>query len=77
LSQLVEQLQTALDSRVTIEQAKGMLAERLGIEVDEAFSLLRSHARSHGERLTEVAHKFLDGTADPMKSRPHGTSAHA
>jgi GAF domain-containing protein len=77
LSQLVEQLQTALDSRVTIEQAKGMLAERLGIEVDEAFSLLRSHARSHGERLTEVAHKFLDGAVDPMESRPHGITAHA
>ena len=71
LSQLVEQLQTALDSRVIIEQAKGMLAERGGIEVDEAFSLLRSHARSHGERLTDVAHKFLDGTVDPMQSRPH------
>ena len=75
LSQLVEQLQTALNSRVTIEQAKGMLAERLGIEVDEAFSLLRTYARSQGERLTEVAQRFLDGTVDPMKVRSHGTSA--
>src|SRR3954452_2124360 len=77
LSQLVEQLQTALNSRVPIEQAKGMLAERVGIEVDEAFSQLRSYARSHGERLTEVARRFLAGTVDPMKVRSHGTSAHA
>ena len=76
LSQLVEQLQTALDSRVIIEQAKGMLAERGGVEVDEAFSLLRSHARNHGERLTEVARKFLDGTVDPMKSRPQSSGRH-
>jgi GAF domain-containing protein len=68
LSQLVEQLQTALKRRVTIEQAKGMLAQRLGIDTDEAFSRLRRHARSHGERLTEVAQKFLNGTIDPMKS---------
>jgi AmiR/NasT family two-component response regulator len=66
-----------LDSRVTIERAKGMLAKRGGIEVGEAFSLLRSHARSHGERLTEVAHKFLDGTVGPTEFRLYGTSAHA
>jgi GAF domain-containing protein len=64
LSQLVEQLQTALSSRVTIEQAKGMLAERLGIATDEAFSRLRQYARSHGERLTGVAQKILDGSLD-------------
>jgi GAF domain-containing protein len=68
LSQLVEQLQKALTSRVTIEQAKGKLAERLGVGTDEAFTRLRRHARSHREPLTEVAQKFLDGTIDPMKS---------
>jgi GAF domain-containing protein len=65
LSQLVEQLQTALTSRVTIEQAKGMLAERLGIDTDDAFSRLRRYARSHNERLTGVAQKVLDGSIDP------------
>jgi transcriptional regulator with GAF, ATPase, and Fis domain len=65
LSKLVEQLQTALNSRVTIEQAKGMLAERLGIGTDEAFSRLRGYARSHNARLTGVAQKVLDGSLDP------------
>jgi hypothetical protein len=45
------QLQTALESRVAIEQAKGMLAERLGVTVDEAFELLRSAARKNGTKL--------------------------
>jgi AmiR/NasT family two-component response regulator len=64
----VEQLQRTLNSRVTIEQATGMLAERLGIGADEAFSRLRRYARSHNERLTEVAQKFLNGTIDPGES---------
>lgn len=62
LTQLVEQLRTALNSRVTIEQAKGMLAGRLGIDTDEAFTQLRQYARNHGERLTTVAQKVLDGS---------------
>ncbi|WP_326566572.1 GAF and ANTAR domain-containing protein [Amycolatopsis rhabdoformis] len=52
---LVEQLQTALNSRVVIEQAKGFLAERLGVETDEAFGVLRRFARSRGRKLSEVA----------------------
>jgi AmiR/NasT family two-component response regulator len=54
-SRLAEQLQQALDSRVVIEQAKGMLAERHGVEVTEAFDRLRSHARGRGLRLRDVA----------------------
>jgi transcriptional regulator with GAF, ATPase, and Fis domain len=52
---LSAQLQQALNSRVTIEQAKGVLAERRGITVDEAFEVLRSHARSHNLRLSDLA----------------------
>ncbi len=56
-----EQLSHALNSRVVIEQAKGMLSERLGIDMDEAFGELRKHARSHNLRLVAVAQDVLDG----------------
>jgi len=50
-----EQLQAALDSRVVIEQAKGVLAGERNISVAAAFELLRSHARSHNASLHSVA----------------------
>jgi GAF domain-containing protein len=56
-----EQLSHALNSRVIIEQAKGMLSERMGIDVDQAFGQLRSHARNHNRRLVDVAQDVLDG----------------
>lgn len=59
---LTEQLQTALNTRVLIEQAKGVLAERLQIDVDEAFTLLRHSARSQNRRLSELAQAIVDGT---------------
>jgi transcriptional regulator with GAF, ATPase, and Fis domain len=59
---LNEQLQAALDSRVIIEQAKGKLAGRLGIDTDQAFSLLRDFARSRNLRLSDLARAFVDGT---------------
>jgi hypothetical protein len=59
---LTEQLQTALNTRVLIEQAKGMVAERLNIEVAEAFNVLRSAARRDNRRLSDLAQAIVDGS---------------
>ncbi|MDF2966317.1 MAG: hypothetical protein K0Q93_95 [Nocardioidaceae bacterium] len=56
---LAEQLQTALNSRIVVEQAKGALAQMHGVSVDDAFDLLRSHARSTGTRLSDVARRVV------------------
>ena len=60
---LTEQLQGALNSRIVIEQAKGMLAGIHGIDLDQAFSLLRGYARSHNRRLVDVAHAVISDPA--------------
>ena len=57
--QLAEQLQTALDSRVVIEQAKGMVAAAEGITVDEAFARLRRYARDRNLVLRAVAQQVV------------------
>ena len=59
-----EQLQGALDSRVVIEQAKGILAERLDCPVQDAFALLRRHARSNRMKLTDLSAQIIGGPAD-------------
>ena len=59
---LSEQLQRALTARVQIEQAKGVVAERAGIEVDAAFGWLRRYARSNNLRAADVARAVLDRT---------------
>jgi GAF domain-containing protein len=56
---LTEQLQGALSSRVTIEQAKGALSRAQGMTVDEAFESMRQRARSSHRRLTDVAAEVL------------------
>jgi transcriptional regulator with GAF, ATPase, and Fis domain len=63
--QLARQLQEALSSRVIIEQAKGVLAERRGMHVDEAFRVLRMYARSKGERLSDLARRVVLREIDP------------
>ena len=50
-----EQLQVALDSRIVIEQAKGVLAERLQVSIEDAFTTLRGYARVNNLKLAEVA----------------------
>ena len=62
---LATQLGNALETRVAIEQAKGMLAERLGISVDKSFLLLREHSRNKNLRLTEVALAVTTGRLLP------------
>jgi GAF domain-containing protein len=59
------QLQRALESRIAIEQAKGVLAERHDLELGVAFARMRSHARNTGQTLTVVARAVLAGSADP------------
>jgi transcriptional regulator with GAF, ATPase, and Fis domain len=59
---VTEQLQAALNSRILIEQAKGLLAERLHINVAEAFTLLRASARANNRRLSDLAHGIVDGS---------------
>jgi GAF domain-containing protein len=61
---LNEQLSTALTSRVVIEQAKGVISERAGIDLAEAFARLRAYARNGNHRLTDVARAAIDGTLD-------------
>jgi GAF domain-containing protein len=69
---LNEQLSAALTSRVVIEQAKGVISERVGTDLAEAFTRLRAYARNHNLRLTDVAQAAVDGTLDPSAwaSRP-------
>jgi hypothetical protein len=65
-STVIPQLRSALIQRVIVEQAKGFLRERFDISVDEAFTLLRRYAHSHGDHLTDVARQLM---AEPS-SRP-------
>jgi AmiR/NasT family two-component response regulator len=60
------QLCNALTSRIVIEQAVGVIAERAGQSSAESFSRLRRYARSNQLRLTDVAQSAVDGTLDPL-----------
>jgi GAF domain-containing protein len=63
---VTEQLQLALNSRIVVEQAKGAVARTFGISVDEAFELLRHHARTTRSRLTDVAHQVVESPDGPQ-----------
>jgi PAS domain S-box-containing protein len=60
--QLAEQLQQALDRRVLIEQAKGMLMAHMGMDADGAFALIRRQARSSGRKVADVAGEIIAGS---------------
>jgi GAF domain-containing protein len=60
-----EQLSYALHSRITIEQAKGHLSERLGLESEESFRLLRDYSQNHNVRLKVVAQGVVTGDLKP------------
>jgi len=64
-SVLAEQLQLALNSRVAIEQAKGVIAERHGVTMEVAFEALRRYARDHNQKLHAVAVGVVRGDIAP------------
>ena len=64
-----EQLSGALTSRIVIEQAKGVISERAGVDLAEAFTRLRRYARDHNHRLSDIAQAAVDGTLDPSAWR--------
>jgi hypothetical protein len=70
LAVTVTQLEHALASRVGVEQAIGVLAERHRLRPREAFDLLRGAARSRGKRITEIAQDVVASTANPLLRLP-------
>ena len=69
---VTEQLQVALNSRVVLEQAKGVIAAQAGIDVDAAFALIRGYARRNNRRLSDVVTDIANRrvAADALQSLP-------
>jgi GAF domain-containing protein len=72
-----DQLNHALNSRIVIEQAKGMVAERDGLDMDHSFRRLRAYARSHNLRLVDVACSVIDGSLGTGSLDPKATRREA
>ncbi len=78
-TQLVNsRLSHALDSRIVIEQAKGVLAERTGLSMEDSFATMRTHARNHNTKLVDIAQSVVDGTLGvsdlaPRRRRPESS----
>lgn len=70
LAVTVTQLEHALSSRVRVEQAIGVLAERHRLRPREAFDLLRGAARSRGKRITDISEDVVASTANPLLRLP-------
>jgi AmiR/NasT family two-component response regulator len=65
------QLEQALQSRVAIEQAKGILAERYSLDPDAAFDVIRRAARSNRMKLHELVRRIKPGEPTPDELTPH------
>lgn len=77
LARRCAQLQEALDTRVVIEQAKGVLAERFRVEPDQAFAVLRRSARSNRLPLRDLADRVVSSERTPAEiaAQLNGTPA--
>jgi hypothetical protein len=76
---LVDQLEAVLELRIAVEQAKGMVAQILGITPTDAFGVLRRYAAEHNHRLTELVHAVIERsplTAGLLTAPPAGLDTH-
>jgi len=73
-SNVAEQLQNALNSRVVLEQVKGIMAQRGGLDMDQAFAMLRRYARDHNLPLAEVARTLVARTLSAQVLFDHAST---
>jgi AmiR/NasT family two-component response regulator len=72
--ELMDQLNTALNTRIVIEQAKGIVAEHEHLDMEHAFAALRGHARNNNLRLADVAAAVVNGTLNSAALRTAATA---